>query len=270
MLLLLTTAMYVVGYGSPFWSIVDGSLSSGIYMSTGLWMFCFRDDETFACSWEEFDTIFSSRRPGWWIAVRALQTIGLVVLAVGSFYCIIVNCCTSNRKHSRLLEIFGFFGGLFGFIACMIYVGNTYKVFSIYSWAFGLDFAGCLLALVASLVLWCSNSSEDAAGGVLSGAAYHSGSPQQGGSPLVTEREYVTDSYRVNQVYPQLYQQYNAPDVPAPSAPSGSQLYPPPQGYPHPPPQGYPPAYNSNGFQQPAFNGHSFPSAPPSYETAKQ
>ncbi|KAK7484833.1 hypothetical protein BaRGS_00023876 [Batillaria attramentaria] len=153
LLLFVGFLLYVIGYASPFWQYHDMGIN---WAATGLW-------NRVACSgttdhWQCGSFYYRFYSAGWMTAVQAMQCLGLIGLIVSCIYAFVVNCCQTSQTYSRFLEIFTVISGVCGFISTMIYVGKTnFGSYNYYSWGFGLDLTGCILVIVASIVLFIAN-----------------------------------------------------------------------------------------------------------------
>ncbi|XP_070173138.1 uncharacterized protein [Littorina saxatilis] len=219
---------------------------------------------------------------GWFKAVQALQSIGLIGVVVSCIYSIVTNCCQSRPSYTRFLEMFAGGSGVVGFVSVMIYIGKTAKLYSdYYSWAFGLDLAGCIIVIIAALIFACNNNRDSNAS--TAPPVYYPGEPVQGGNtmPMVVQ-SYGPGPYQPPggvAGYPPAYAmppQYPAgmpPQYPAgmpPQDPAGM----PPQ-YSSAPPQGYgwgaPPPPVGSGAQFQGYSGYDYPhgySGAPGYPQA--
>ncbi|XP_076435381.1 uncharacterized protein LOC143275283 [Babylonia areolata] len=226
LVLFVGSTFYLIGYSSPFWFDLSRS-------HTGLWL---------ACVEAGIDRCVSSRgnEGGWFKAVQAMESIGLILLFISCLYAFVVNCCQSTASHSRILEVLAGLGGLSGFIGCMVFVGETHEYLSeYYGWAFGLNLTGCILVMMAAFIVMATNR-PDFASAPNAGAAM-TAVPVQGGNVVIMPQ---------GQAYPPPGQGYLPPGQ---AYPPPGQAYPPPgQAYP-PPGQAYPPQPGAGYAAQPGY-----------------
>lgn len=245
-MLLVGTGMYIIGFSSPFWlqTFVDGHY--------GLWLYCYNivDGGEKQCETITGYSILVS----WFKAVQVLQSVALAGLFISCLYAFIVNCCCCTAHHySRFLECFSGLSGLTGFIGLMLFVGNTSAAAQFYHWAFAVDLTGCLLIILASIVLFCNNPSQ---------STPQSNWTTTGGTPVIMNGQ-TYPPFSCSTFATSYTPGMNAQPGANPSAlpvNGGFPSAPPPQGYSWYPPTGSTPSGYSGG----GYNGLE---PPPSYES---
>ena len=50
---------------------------------------------------------------GWFKAVQALQSLGLIGLGIACLFCFVVNCCQTSGSFTRFLELMAGTGGMY-------------------------------------------------------------------------------------------------------------------------------------------------------------
>ncbi|KAK7112014.1 uncharacterized protein [Littorina saxatilis] len=143
--LVLATVLYAVGHVAPYWVRADPSLNIGI------WFLC---PDNGSC----FNHSFSSDED-YLKATRILQVLGLVGMVGAIGVAIFYNCRRKHLGSSFVLEVVITLSALLGLSGAMVYLGysrESVEAFQSlhYDWAFYLNVAACILALVAALLIF--------------------------------------------------------------------------------------------------------------------
>ncbi|XP_070188006.1 uncharacterized protein [Littorina saxatilis] len=185
--------LFIVGFSSPNWTAVSVSLVAHypVYdpmpMASlwpggqmvrqghqGLWSTCMQDNAGHMKCEPAGD-----KTHDWFLAVRALQCLGMIGLVASSCYVIMLNWVKDDHVHNRLVEIVAGASGLLGLIGTIAYAVNTtvggnspiwpgqlvdhwtdyYPQYatSHVSWALAVDLCGCLLSTVAAIIVAAHN-----------------------------------------------------------------------------------------------------------------
>ncbi|XP_076462009.1 uncharacterized protein LOC143294506 [Babylonia areolata] len=151
LILLLAVCLSVAGVASPWWRVLDDRLCSSF---EGLWQQCFRCwDRRMTCH-------FSGRDTGVWRAVQALQLLSLACVAGALLVSV---ACADRRRCTRgkcpAPSLVALIGGVAGLVSNLMFVGYTERhvrhapLHHVYAWSFAMAVTGCLLSLLAALLL---------------------------------------------------------------------------------------------------------------------
>lgn len=242
--------MYIIGFSSPFWLQY---IVHGWFGSHGLWLYCYNYVNGGEKQCETITDYYIILAP-WFKAVQVLQSLALAGLFISCTYAFIVNCCCIAHHYSRFLEGFSGLSGLTGFIGLMLFVGNTNDEAQFYHWAFAVDLTGCLLIIIASIVLFCNNPTQ---------STPQSNWTTTGGTTVIMNGQTSSGSTFAMSYTPGMNAQPGA-NPSAPPVNGGFPSAPPPQGYSWYPPTGSTPSGYSGGVYNGGYNGSE---PPPSYES---
>ncbi|XP_076470731.1 uncharacterized protein LOC143300728 [Babylonia areolata] len=176
LLLFFTTALFLVGFGAPFWATTESRQDYyDLVYDQGLWMHCVTTEAHYGSARGCYLSGIGGF-PGWFHAARVMEGLCTTGLIVACIYAVATNCCRSfPGPRSRVLEITAGASGILGFIGCMLYAGMMKKgpsysdlsavaiLYSpqnhdaVFSWAFYLAAVGSSFVVIAAIVIAVSN-----------------------------------------------------------------------------------------------------------------
>ncbi|KAK7112042.1 uncharacterized protein [Littorina saxatilis] len=172
-LFVIGVVVFVVGFASPNWSTTSTTLNSTIHFQSnthnGLWMGCLsRGLRPFVIKF--CASTISGSSAEWFKAAQALQCLALAGFVLSVCFAFVVNFVGNYRSFNRWLEIALGMSSFLGLIGAIVYaikqgkgrenaeaLADRFPEISTeiehVAWAFIVDVVGCLVVLVATIVI---------------------------------------------------------------------------------------------------------------------